>query len=157
LLHRHVALLVVDRDGMNGRVRQWVRDLAAASPRAHLLVIVSVGGGKPPASLSCVGVDPDSEGRARRWSARGGLEWAEATIASAVALAELAGVAPPPWAAECLQHVRRRQGRFEEAAAWTQRRGSMGSLQHVSALLQLVHDAEDEHAALRHGCAWVRE
>jgi transcriptional regulator with PAS, ATPase and Fis domain len=27
----------------------------------------------------------------------------------------------------------------------------------VSNLLQLVHDADDEHAALRHGCSWVRE
>jgi len=36
-------------------------------------------------------------------------------------------------------------------------RNGMARFDDVSTLLHLVHDAEDEHAALKRGCGWVRE
>ena len=39
---------------------------------------------------------------------------------------------------------------------WGLGRRGMNLLHGVTALLQVVHDAEDEFHALRHGCAWIR-
>ena len=40
---------------------------------------------------------------------------------------------------------------------WGHGRGGMNMLDGLTALLELVHDADDEHVALKRGCSWVRE
>jgi DNA-binding NtrC family response regulator len=69
-------------------------------------------------------------------------------------LRQACGTGPPPRTPATEDFIRRHGARGLER--WGMRRTGVHLLHAVPALLQIVHDAEDELAALEAGCAWVR-
>jgi DNA-binding NtrC family response regulator len=164
-LHRHVVLFGEERDA--AMAVAWIRALTDASPRAHLLVLLSGRevqpcGGAPLVRESAPAVpwrfaSSDWSDRCARMARRAGAcaragEWdaAEAAIRSLVAEAAVLRLALPDlqargWA-DFLWELRMARGRTK-----------MNLLDDLATLFEAVHDAPDEYTALRHGCSWVRE
>lgn len=161
VLHRHVVLFGGECDEEAAVV--WIRQLSAASPRAHLVVLFSQ---TREAQLHGASIARE-RAVARGWPVEG-PEWAshyarvarraEALIragewrAASAALQSLTAEADVT-RSELPPEFERWQSFVNSACGRT----AMNPFYGVTSLWDAVQDATDEYSALRHGCSWVRE
>ena len=123
-LHRHLVLFAPEHHWYRtaDATVEWIRALTAASPRAHLLVLLKRAGlwcrQPAPVVRECAPdlVAPPCPAVAALIGA-GELERAEAAVHANLAEAAVRGMPPPPAARLGLVEVLFWQGRFHEAAA----------------------------------------
>ena len=169
LCHRH---LIVVAAGARDAVR-WIRALVRTSNRTQF--VVSVAGDARPWSAVVRERQPSFD-QASEWrrhcdeaerdvekSLRANTcERAEALLASLVAEAAVTHAPISDRIRTLFAELRVRQGRCPETGAYGFARSGGGReemqlLQDLSSLLQTIHDSDDEYAALKRGCSWVRE
>ena len=114
---------------------------------------------RPRLARACVAEDHLAHGRvdeAREVLGRPPERPSDAALEEALLtrLRDACGPAPSTRSSASDEFIRRRGARGLER--WGMRRTGVHLIHAVPALLQIVHDAEDETAALEGGCAWIR-
>jgi DNA-binding NtrC family response regulator len=171
---RHVVLCC--RDDTKRLVIPLVRRLSAVSPRGHLVVVLSRCSpiASPPRARSPTPRDQWIDlaaTAASRLIARLEFERAEALLAGIRAEVTLRDRPVPARVAAVGEQLRVARKRTRESAMarqpagrgvpgvrfWRMGNPAMQFVEGLPALLQIVHDADDELAALTGGCRWLRQ
>lgn len=159
LCHRHVTVVTTDV----GVAVRWIRALVRASNRTQFVLRIpsSVVRERAPTFNK----DPadwihhcgETERQISAAIHAAGFDRALALLAALDAEAAVTGAVISARARALRAELWRRKTGLCGIARWGRRREEMQLLQDLTSLLQTIHDSDDEYAALKRGCSWVRE